>query len=311
MATVLVQNGTLHVGDNIVAGTAFGKVRAMMDDKGRRIKKAGPSTPVEVLGFHEVPLAGDMFYVVKDEKTIRQIVDKRIVRKRQEDLKMPVARVSLEDLFKHIKEGQVKELCLIVKADVQGSVEAISQSLERLSTEEVKVKIIHGGVGAISETDTMLASASNAIIIGFNVRPDVNARRAAENEKVDIRLYRVIYDAIDDIKAAMSGLLDPELKEVILGRVEVRKIFKASKLGTIAGCYVTEGKITRDAGVRLIRDGIVIFEGRVDSLKRFKDDAKEVMQGYECGLTLENYQDIREGDIIEAFTTEQVKRELA
>ncbi|MFZ5646309.1 MAG: translation initiation factor IF-2 [Bacillota bacterium] len=311
VATVLVQNGTLHVGDNIVAGTAFGKVRAMVDDKGRRIKKAGPSTPVEVLGFHDVPLAGDMFYVVKDEKTIRQIVDKRVVRKRQEEMKATVGRVSLEDLFKHIKEGQVKELCIIVKADVQGSVEAINQSLERLSTEEVKVKIIHGGVGAITETDIMLASASNAIIIGFNVRPDVNARRAAENEKVDIRLYRVIYDAIDDIKAAMSGLLEPEIKEVVIGRVEIRKIFKASKLGTIAGCYVTEGKITRDAGVRLIRDGIVIYEGRVDSLKRFKDDVKEVVQGYECGMTLENYQDIREGDIVEAFTTEQVKRELA
>lgn len=311
VATILVQNGTLHIGDGIVAGTAFGRVRAMMDDKGRRIKKAGPSTPVEVLGFHDVPLAGDAFYVVKDEKAMRQIIDKRVVRKRQEELKTTTTRVTLEDLFKHIKEGQVKELHLVVKADVQGSVEAIRQSLERLSTDEVKVNIIHGGVGSITETDIMLASASNAIIIGFNVRPDVNARKAAENEKVDIRLYRVIYDAIDDIKAAMSGLLDPELREVILGRVEVRKIFKASKLGTIAGCYVTEGKITRDAGVRLIRDGIVIFEGKVDSLKRFKDDVKEVAQGYECGLTLENYQDIHEGDVVEAFTTEQIKRELA
>ena len=311
LATVLVQNGTLHIGDGIVAGTAFGKVRAMVDDKGRRIKKAGPSTPVEVLGFHDVPLAGDAFYVVKDEKAVRQIIDKRVTRRRQEELKTPALRVTLEDLFKHIQEGQVKELCLIVKADVQGSVEAINQSLVRLSTEEVKVNIVHGGVGAIRESDIMLASASNAIIIGFNVRPDVNARKAAENEKVDIRLYRVIYDAIDDIKAAMSGLLDPELREVILGRVEVRKVFKASKLGNIAGCYVTEGKISRDAGIRLIRDGIVVFEGKVDSLKRFKDDAKEVLQGYECGLTLENYQDIREGDTIEAFTTEQIKRELA
>ncbi len=311
LATVLVQNGTLNIGDGIVAGTAFGKVRAMVDDKGRRIKKAGPSTPVEVLGFHDVPLAGDAFYVVKDEKAVRQIIDKRVTRRRQEELKTPVFRVNLEDLFKHIQEGQVKELCLIVKADVQGSVEAINQSLDRLSTDEVKVKIVHGGVGAIRETDVMFASASNAIIIGFNVRPDVNARKAAENEKVDIRLYRVIYDAIDDIKAAMSGLLDPELREVILGRVEVRKVFKASKLGNIAGCYVTEGKISRDAGIRLIRDGIVILEGKVDSLKRFKDDVKEVLQGYECGLTLENYQDIREGDTIEAFITEQIKRELA
>ncbi len=311
VATVLVQNGTLNIGDGIVAGTAFGRVRAMMDDKGRRIKKAFPSTPVEVLGFHEVPLAGDAFYVVKDEKAMRQIIDKRLVRKRQEELKVSTTRVSLEDLFKHIKEGQVKELHLVVKADVQGSVEAIRQSLERLSTDEVKVKIIHGGVGSVTETDIMLASASNAIIIGFNVRPDVNARRAAESEKVDIRLYRVIYDAIDDIKAAMSGLLEPETREVILGRVEVRKIFKASKLGTIAGCYVVEGKITRDAGLRLIRDGVVVYEGRVDSLRRFKDDVKEVMQGYECGLTLENYQDVHEGDIVEAFTTEQIKRELA
>ncbi|MFZ5634828.1 MAG: translation initiation factor IF-2 [Bacillota bacterium] len=311
VATVLVQNGTLHIGDAVVAGTAYGRVRAMMDDKGRRIKKAGPSTPVEVLGFHDVPQAGDAFYVVKDEKTIRQIIDKRVVRKRQEELKVSAGRVSLDDLFKQIQEGQVKELNLIIKADVQGSVEAITQALEKLSTDEVKVKIIHGGVGAITETDIMLATASNAIVIGFNVRPDVNARKAAENEKVDIRLYRVIYDATDDIKAAMSGLLEPELREVVLGRVEVRKIFKASKLGTIAGCYVLEGKITRDAGVRLIRDGVVVYEGKIDSLKRFKDDVREVMQGYECGLTLENYQDIREGDIIEAFTTEQIKRELA
>ncbi|MFZ5597901.1 MAG: translation initiation factor IF-2 [Bacillota bacterium] len=311
VATVLVQNGTLNIGDGIVAGTAFGKVRAMIDDKGRRIKKAGPSTPVEVLGFHDVPQAGDAFYVVNDEKVAKQIIEKRMVRKRQEELKVTVGRVTLEDLFKHIQEGQVKELCLIVKADVQGSVEAINQSLARLSTDEVKVNIIHSGVGAIRETDIMLASASNAIIIGFNVRPDVNARRIAEEEKVDVRLYRVIYDAIDDIKAAMSGLLDPELREVVTGRLEIRKIFKASKLGTIAGCYVTEGKVTKDAGVRLIRDGIVIYEGKMDSLKRFKDDVKEVVQGYECGMTLENYQDIREGDIVEAFTTEKIKRELA
>ncbi|MCL6611900.1 MAG: translation initiation factor IF-2 [Peptococcaceae bacterium] len=311
VASVLVQNGTLHVGDAVVAGTSHGRVRAMMDDKGRRIKKAGPSTPVEVLGFNEVPQAGDTFYVVKDEKMIKQIIDKRLARKRQEELKSAAPRVTLEDLFRNIREGQVKELRLVIKADVQGSVEAIRQSLERLSTDEVKVHIIHGGVGAISEADIMLASTSNAIVIGFNVRPDVNARRAAETEKVDIRLYRVIYDAIEDIKAAMSGLLEPELREVTLGRAEVRKIFKASKLGTIAGCYVSEGKITRDAGVRLIRDGVVVYEGRIDSLKRFKDDVREVLQGYECGMTLENYQDIHEGDIIEAFTTEKIKRELA
>lgn len=311
VATVLVQHGTLQIGDLVVAGTAYGRVRAMVDDKGKRLKKAGPSTPVEVLGFHEVPQASDAFYVVKDEKTVRQIIDKRTVRKRQEEFKAAAPRVSLEDLFKSIKEGQVKELCLVVKADVQGSVEAIRQSLERLSTDEVKLNIIHGGVGAINESDIMLASASNATIIGFNVRPYENARKAAENEKVDIRFYRVIYDAIDDIKAAMSGMLEPELREVILGRAEIRKIFKASKLGTIAGCYVSEGKITRDAGVRLIRDGVVVIEGRIDSLKRFKDDVKEVLQGYECGMTMENYQDLREGDVIEAFTTEKIKRELA
>ncbi|GBF32675.1 translation initiation factor 2 [Desulfocucumis palustris] len=310
VATVLVQNGTLRIGDSIVAGTAFGKVRAMMDDKGRRIKKAGPSTPVEVLGFHDVPQAGDLFYALEDEKTARNIADKRITRKRQEEMKQ-TSRVTLDDLFKHIQEGQVKELCLIIKADVQGSVEAVKQSLERLSTGEVKVNIIHGGVGAITESDIMLASASNAIIIGFNVRPDINVRKAAEAEKVDIRLYRVIYDAIEDVKAAMSGLLDPEIKEVILGRVEVRKTFKVSKLGIIAGCYVVEGKVTRDAGVRLIRDGVVVHEGRLDSLKRFKDDAREVLQGFECGLTLDRFNDIHVGDTIEAYTTESIKRELA
>ncbi|MCQ2560186.1 MAG: translation initiation factor IF-2, partial [Clostridia bacterium] len=309
VATVLVQNGTLKLGDSLVAGAAFGKVRAMMDDKGRRIKKAEPSTPVEVLGFHDVPLAGDLFYGLSDEKAARQIAEKREIRKRQEDMKQN-NRVTLEDLFQHIQEGQVKELLLIVKADVQGSVEAVKQSLERLSTTEVKLNIIHGGVGAITETDIMLASASNAIVIGFNIRPDANARRMAEIEKVDVRLYRVIYDAIEDVKAAMSGLLEPEIREVALGRVEVRQIFKASKVGNIAGCRVVEGKITRDAGVRLIRDNIVIFEGNLDSLKRFKDDAKEVLEGFECGITLEKYGDIREGDVIEAYTTEAVKREL-
>ncbi|MDQ0286649.1 translation initiation factor IF-2 [Desulfofundulus luciae] len=311
VATVLVQNGTLTVGDNLVAGTTWARVRAMMDYKGRRVKKAGPSTPVEVLGFSEVPQAGDQFFVVPDEKTARQIAEKRANRKREEEFKAAMPRVSLDDLFNQIKEGQVKELRVIIKADVQGSAEALKQALERLSTEEVKVNIIHQGVGAITETDIMLASASNAIIIGFNVRPDVNARRVAEKEKVDIRLYRVIYDAIEDVKAAMSGLLEPEYREVILGRAEVRKTFKISKVGTIAGCYVTDGKIARDAGVRVIRDGVVVYEGKLGSLKRFKDDVREVMQGYECGLALEKYNEIREGDIIEAFTMEAVKRELA
>lgn len=310
VATVLVQNGTLHVGDNIVAGTAAGRVRAMMDYRGRRLKNAGPSTPAEVLGFSDVPLAGDSLYVVAEEKTARQIAAKRILRKREEDIKASMPRVSLDDLFKQIKEGQVKELNVIIKADVQGSVEALKQSLEGLSTEEVRVNIIHCGVGLISETDILLASASNAIIFGFNVRPDVNARRAAEQEKVDIRLYKVIYEMINDVKAAMSGLLEPEYREVIIGRAEVRKTFKASKIGTIAGCYVTEGKISRDARIKLIRGDQVVYEGKLDSLKRFKDDVREVLQGYECGLALEKYNEIKEGDMVEAVTTETIKREL-
>jgi len=310
VATVLVQNGTLKIGDNIIAGSAIGRVRAMIDDKGRRVKKAGPSMPVEVLGFSETPMAGDVFIVVQDEKLARSIVSRRQIKKREEELKT-TTRVSLDDLFKRIQEGQIKELGIIVKADVQGSVEALRQALERLNTGEVKVNIIHGGVGAISETDIMLASASNAIILGFNVRPDVNARKAAENEKVDVRLYRVIYEAIEDVKAAMSGLLEPEYKEVALGRAEIRKIFRASKIGTIAGCYVMEGKIERDAGVRLVRDGIVIHEGKLNSLKRFKDDVKEVLQGYECGLAFEKFNEMQEGDVVEAFTVEAVKRELA
>ncbi len=310
VASVLVQNGTLNVGDTIIAGAAVGRVRAMMDDKGRRIKKAGPSTPVEVIGFSEVPAAGDIFIVTEDEKLARSIAARRQTRRRDEELKT-TNKVSLEDLFKHIQEGQIKELGIIVKADVQGSVEALRQALERLNTGEVKVNIIHGGVGAIRETDVMFASASNAIIIGFNVRPDVNARKAAENEKVDIRLYRVIYDAIEDVKAAMSGLLDPEYREVMLGRAEIRKVFKASRIGTIAGCYVVEGKIERDAGVRVVRDGIVVHEGKLESLKRFKDDVKEVVQGYECGLALEKFNEIQEGDVIEAFNIETIKRQLS
>ncbi|HEX3032514.1 MAG TPA: translation initiation factor IF-2, partial [Bacillota bacterium] len=309
VATVLVQNGTLQVGDAIVAGSAFGKVRAMVDDKGRRIKKAGPSTPVEVLGLSDVPEAGDLFYVIEDEKKARQIAERRSAKRKEEELKTH-SKITLEDLFKHIKDGEIKELNIIVKADVQGSVEAVKQSLAKLSTDEVRVNTIHGGVGAITESDVMLASASNAIIIGFNVRPDNNARKASEAESVDVRLYRVIYNALEDVKAAMSGLLDPDIKEVIQGRVEIRTIFRASKIGTIAGCYVTEGKVTRDSKVRVIRDGIVIHEGQLDSLKRFKDDAKEVLQGFECGITIEKFNDIQEGDVIEAFTLEEVKREL-
>jgi len=309
VATVLVQNGTLRVGDALVAGNAFCRVRAMIDYKGRRVKKAVPSTPVEVLGFSEVPQAGDRFYQVDNEKTARQIAAKRQERKRREDLKLP-GRLSLDEVFSRIQEGTVKELPLIVKADVQGSVEALVQALERLSTDEVKVQLIHQGAGAITETDVMLASASNAIIIGFNVRPDMNARKAAEREMVDIRTYQVIYEALDDIKAALSGLLEPQYREVILGHAEVRQIFKASRIGTIAGCYVQEGKIVRGGNVRVIRDGKVVYEGRLLSLKRFKDDVREVAQGYECGLTLERFNDIHEGDQLEFFTTEEIQREL-
>jgi translation initiation factor IF-2 len=310
IATMLVQNGTLHTGDILVAGTSVGRVRAMANANGKPIQSAKPSVPVEITGLDSVPTGGDTFNAVTDEKLARHIASRRQTKKREDELKT-TTRISLEDLFQHIKEGQIKELGIIVKADVQGSVEALRQSLERLNTGEVKVNIIHGGVGAITETDIMLASASNAIIIGFNVRPDVNARKAAETEKVDVRLYRVIYDAIEDVKAAMSGLLDPEYREVTLGRAEIRKIFRASRIGTIAGCYVMEGKIERDAGVRVVRDGIVIHEGKLDSLKRFKDDVKEVVQGYECGLALEKYNEIQEGDVIEVFNTEAIKRELS
>ena len=309
VATVLVQSGSLNVGDAVVVGLTFGRVRALVDDKGRRVKKATPSMPVEVLGLNDVPSAGDILVVVEDEKTARTLAEKRQSQKREEELKAS-NKVTLEDLFKHIQEGKIKELNIVLKADVHGSVEAIKQSLTRLSTEEVKVNVIHAGVGAITETDIMLASASNAIVIGFNVRPDSNARKLAETEKIDVRVYRIIYELLDDIKAAMAGLLEPEHKEVILGRAEVRKTFKASKIGTIAGLYVLEGKIVRSAKVRVIRDGVVVFEGNIDSLKRFKDDVREVAQGYECGLTIEKFNDIHEGDIIEAFTIEEVQRTL-
>jgi translation initiation factor IF-2 len=311
VATVLVQNGTLNVGDSLLAGIAAGRIKAMTDYTGKRVKSAGPSSAVEVLGFSDVPQAGDSLYVVSDEKSARHIAAKRILRKREEEIKTRAPRISLDDFFNKIKEGQAKELNLILKADVQGSVEALSQSLQALSTDEVRVNIIHSGVGLISETDILLASASEAIIIGFNVRPDVNARRASEAEKIDIRLYRVIYDAINDIKAAMSGLLEPEYREVVIGQAEIRKIFKVSKIGTIGGCYIKQGKITRDAKVKLIRDGEIIHEGKLDSLKRFKDDVKEVQEGYECGLSLKDYNDIKEGDLIEAVVTETIKRELA
>ncbi|QNB45724.1 translation initiation factor IF-2 [Thermanaerosceptrum fracticalcis] len=310
VATVLVQNGTLEVGDFIIAGTTQGRIRAMQDDKGRRLKKAPPSTPVEIIGLSEVPQAGDIFLAVDDERLAKQITSERSALKREEAIQSR-GRVSLDDLFARIQQGEVRELNIIIKADVQGSIEAIKQSLEKLSNNEVRVNIIHQGVGGITETDVMLASASNAIIIGFNVRPDANARKTAESQQIDIRLYRVIYNAIEDVKAAMSGLLKPEIREVVLGRAEVRATFRVPKVGVIAGCYVTEGKIARNAQVRVIRNGIVVHEGEIDSLKRFKDDAKEVNAGYECGIGLARFNDIHEGDQLEAFTFEEIKRELS
>ncbi|KMN45934.1 translation initiation factor IF-2 [Bacillus paramycoides] len=307
IATLLVQNGTLRVGDPIVVGTSFGRVRAMVSDIGRRVKVAGPSTPVEITGLNEVPQAGDRFMAFADEKKARQIGESRaqeaLVAQRGEKSKL-----SLEDLFQQIQEGDVKEINLIVKADVQGSVEAMAASLRKIDVEGVKVKIIHTGVGAITESDVILASASNAIIIGFNVRPDVNAKRTAELENVDVRLHRIIYKVIEEIESAMQGMLDPEFEEKVIGQAEVRQTFKVTKVGTIAGCYVIDGKITRDSGVRIIRDGVVIFEGQLDTLKRFKDDVKEVAQNYECGITIERYNDLKEGDIIEAYIMEEVKR---
>lgn len=307
VATLLVQNGTLHVSDPIVVGNTYGRVRAMVNDSGERVKDAGPSTPVEITGLHDVPQAGDHFLVFEDEKKARQIGEAR----QQEYIRETRAdqtKVSLDDLFEQIKQGDMKEINVIIKADVQGSVEALSSSLQKIEVEGVKIKIIHTGVGAITESDIILASASNAIVIGYNVRPDVNAKKAAEAEKVDVRLHRVIYDAIEEMEAAMKGMLDPEYEEKVIGQAEVRETFKVSKIGTIAGSYVTDGKITRDSGVRVIRDGVVLFEGEIDSLKRFKDDAKEVAQGYECGITIVNYNDIKVGDVIEAFIMEEIKR---
>ena len=307
VASLLIQNGTLHVGDSILVGSTYGRIRAMFDDMGKKIKSAGPSIPVEVLGLSEVPAAGDRFVVVKDEKTARNMAEIRKDKIKTESHQTS-HRVSLEDLYSQIQEGKVKELSIIVEADVQGSVEAIRQSLEKLSTDDVKVRVIHGAVGAITETDITLAAASNALMIGFNVRPDSNAIAAAERDGVDIKTYRIIYDAIEDVKSAMIGMLDPEYKEVVNGKAEVRMTYKISNVGTIAGCYVTDGKIVRNSEIRVIRDGIVIFESVLASLKRFKDDAKEVNKGYECGLSVERFNDLKEGDIIESFTMEAVKR---
>jgi len=307
VATVLVQSGTLKVGDIVIAGTAVGHVRAMLDDKGKKVKKAGPSVPVEILGLSEVPDGGDIFNVVSDERLAKTVVDERKFKIKEEKIKSTTA-VTLDDLFDRIKEGQVKELNVIVKADVQGSVEAVKQSLEKLSNEEVRVRTIHGGVGAIRESDVMLAYASNAIIVGFNVRPDAGAAMSAEAQGVDMRLYRVIYEAIEEIEAAMKGMLEPTFKEEVTGHAEIRQTFKVSGVGTIAGCYVTDGIINRNSQVRIVRDGIVVHEGALASLKRFKDDAKEVNAGYECGLSIERFNDIKEGDVVECFQMVEVKR---
>ena len=308
VATVLVQKGTLHVGDAIAAGSAHGRVRAMMDDKGRRVKEAGPSQPVEILGLNDVPNAGEVFVGCDSEKEARNFAETFIAQNKVKLLEETKSRMSLDDLFNQIQEGNLKELNIVVKADVQGSVEAIKQSLLKLSNDEVVIKIIHGGVGAINESDVILASASNAIIIGFNVRPDSTAKEIAEREGVDLRLYRVIYNAIEDVEAAMKGMLDPVFEEKILGHAEVRQTFKASGVGTIAGAYVQDGIFERNCKVRLVRDGIVMFDGPLASLKRFKDDVKEVRAGYECGFVFENYNDIKEGDHVEAYKMVEIER---
>ena len=308
VATLLVQNGTLNQGDIIIAGTAVGRVRAMTDYRGKKLKTAGPSVPVEITGMAEVPNAGDDFYAVADERMARELAEQR-KQEKKDALNAPLAKkVSLDDLFSQIQEGEVKDLNIIVKADVQGSVEAVKQNLEKISNEEVRVKVIHGGVGAINESDIMLASTSNAIVVGFNVRPDSAAKAMAERNHVDMRMYRVIYECMEEIEAAMKGMLAPKYKEVELGTVEVRKVYKISNVGVVAGCYVTEGKVTRSAQLRLVRDGIVIHEGEIASLQRFKDSVKEVTSGYECGITLEKFSDIKPGDIFECFEMQEIER---
>ncbi|MBQ3587410.1 MAG: translation initiation factor IF-2 [Oscillospiraceae bacterium] len=308
VATILVQNGTLHKGDVLIAGTAVGRVRVMTNDKGERIDVAGPSTPVEITGLTEVPVAGDLFDAVEDEKLARELAEKRMQAIKEEKFNA-VQKVTLDNLFSQIAQGEMKELPIIVKADVQGSAEAVKQSLEKLSNEEVRVKVIHAAVGAVNKSDVMLASASNAIIIGFNVRPDATAKADAEQHEVEMRMYRVIYDALNDVKDAMKGMLAPKFREVELGQAEVRNVFKLSSAGTIAGCYVKEGKVARHAKIRVVRDGIVIVEDEISSLKRFKDDQREVMAGYECGIGLEKFNDIKEGDIFESFIMEEYRED--
>ena len=307
VATVLVQNGTLRIGDSVVCGTTYGKVRAMVDDRGNNVKKAGPSVPVEILGLNDVPAAGDILAVL-EEKQARSIAEARVERQRTNLIKSK--KVSLDDLFHQIQEGEIKDLNIVVKADVQGSVEALCGSLLKLNkNDEVRVSVVHSGVGAVNESDVMLASASNAIIIAFNVRPDANARRVADTEDVDIRTYRVIYDALNDVKDAMSGMLKPKYKEVVQGRVEIRQVMKFSK-ALVAGSYVLEGKIFNNSKIRIIRDNVEVFDGEIDSLRRFKDEVKEVAAGYECGISIIDYRDFKEGDIIEAYTMEEIATDI-
>ncbi len=310
VATVLVQNGTLRVGDYFICGSVLGKVRAMYDDRGNQVREAEPSTPVEVLGMDTLPEIGDQFQAVTDVSKARQIVEYREAKTREQQLAKSAQRVGLEALHAQLREGETKELSVIIKADVGGSAEVLGQTLEKLSNEKVRIKVIHAGVGAITEYDVLLATASNAIIIGFNVRPERNASAMAEREKIDVRLHTIIYELVDEMKKAMTGLLDPVFKEVIQGRVEVRQVFRISKVGTVAGAYVQEGLITRQSQVRLLRDNVVVHTGKVDALKRFKNDVGDVRQGFECGISLVNYQDIREGDIIESFTMERVAQEV-
>ncbi|MCL1849374.1 MAG: translation initiation factor IF-2, partial [Clostridiales bacterium] len=310
VATILVQNGTLESGDFIIAGTAQGRIRAMNDEQGRLLKQAYPSMPVEVVGLSEVPQAGDAFQVVEDERLAKQIASERTAVRREEVIHSR-SRISLEDLFAQLQTGEVQDLNIIIKADVQGSIEALKTSLEKLSNDEVRVQTIHQGVGGITEADVDFAFASNAIILGFNVRPDVNAKRSAEANQVDIRLYRVIYNAIEDVKSALSGLLKPEIRESIIGKAEVRQVIRVPRIGAIAGCYIMEGHISRGCMVRVIRDNIVIHEGELGSLRRFKDDVREVATGFECGIGVDRFQDFQDGDNIEGFILEEIKRELA
>ncbi len=307
VGTVIIKSGTLRVGDAFVSGTSFGRVRAMLNDKGQRLKEAPPSTAVEILGFSDVPIAGDEFAVVKDEKVARQVAERRGVRRRDAELQAS-RRARLDEMFRRLQEGQGKELRIIIKADTHGTAEAVAQALKRIESREVTLEIIHTGVGAITESDVMLAAASDAVIIGFNVRPDAGGRRAAEAEGVDVRTYRVIYEAIEDVKKALEGMLEPEYVEQVIGRAEVRATFKVPKVGTVAGCYVIEGRVTSRSKVRVVRDGVVVHEGSIASLRRFKDDVREVTQGFECGIGIEKFNDVKEGDILEFFVIQQVNR---